>query len=91
MPSVQQDSEQESFQDSLTPFTVVVYDRPDLVSLLSITFSDIYSFIIERPKPYGGRATHFKGLDKSVQHFEAGEVQNIRMSQVGLIFYSSTP
>ena len=82
-PIVQQDSAEGSFQDSLPPFTAVIYDRPDPISLPSITFSDIYNFIIERPTPYGGTAKNFKGLDKSVKHFEAGDVQDIRVSQVG--------
>lgn len=71
-----------SFQDSLPPFNVVAYESPGYSSIPTITFSDIYSYMIERPTTYGGTASNFKGLDRSVKHFEAGDVQDIKVSKV---------
>ena len=55
-----QDFEEGSFQDSLPPVSVAVYDRSDLVLILSITLSDICNFIIEIPTPYGGRVNNLQ-------------------------------
>ncbi|XP_048772103.2 uncharacterized protein LOC125678037 [Ostrea edulis] len=38
--------------------------------------------MIERPTTYGGTASNFKGLDRSVKHFEAGDVQDIKVSKI---------
>ncbi|XP_062605831.1 uncharacterized protein LOC134267637 [Saccostrea cucullata] len=85
-PIVLQDSAGASLivpsQDSLPPFNAVIYESPDHSYIPTISFTDIYNFIIERPTPCGSTVKNFKGLDRSVKHFEAGDVQDIRVSQI---------
>lgn len=66
------------FQDSLPPFHAVTYDYLDQNYIPTLTFS----FIIERPTSQGIAVKNFKGLHKSIKHFEAGDVQDIRVSKV---------
>lgn len=70
------------FEESLPPFHAVTYDCLDQSHIPTLTFSDIYSFIIERPTSHGIAVKNFKGLNKSIKHFEAGDVQDIRVSEV---------
>uniref|UniRef100_A0A8W8MTH7 SWIM-type domain-containing protein n=1 Tax=Magallana gigas TaxID=29159 RepID=A0A8W8MTH7_MAGGI len=67
---------------SLPPFHAVTYDCLDQSHIPTLTFSDIYSFIIERPTSHGIAVKNFKGFNKSIKHFEAGDVQDIRVSEV---------
>ncbi|KAJ8320241.1 hypothetical protein KUTeg_001828 [Tegillarca granosa] len=40
-------------------------------------FSMIYEFIVARATASGGIVENFKGLDRAVKHFDAGDVQDI--------------
>lgn len=58
-------------KENLSPFNTVSYDRT--VPLLpKISFSMIYEFIVTRTTASGTCANNFKGLDRSVKHYDAG-------------------
>ena len=71
------------FKENLPPFNVPHYclfkefPNPPL-----ITFTDVYDFMVIRRRTGGQSAQNFKGLDKSVKHFDAGDIQEICMARV---------
>ena len=69
--------------ENLPPFTNVKYNKlTDGDRLPRITFSNIYDFMVQRERGDGGCVQNFKGLDKSVKHFDAGDIQNIELAKV---------
>lgn len=84
-PVVLQASENQAIipntKENLPPFNKVSYDRT--VPLLpNISFSMIYEFIVTRTTESGTCANNFKGLDRAVKHYDAGDVQDIAFKQV---------
>jgi len=77
-----------SFSDTNTsfpPFNKVVYKavlQPK--ELPNIGFSSIYNFLIARDISGGSTVQNYKGLDRAVNHFDAGDVRNIRVSYVSV-------
>nr|XP_022300882.1 uncharacterized protein LOC111109087 [Crassostrea virginica] len=71
------------FKENLPPFNVPHYcllkefPNPPL-----ITFTDVYDFMVIRRRTGGQSAQNFKGLDKSVKHFDAGDIQEICMARI---------
>ncbi|XP_062580356.1 uncharacterized protein LOC134242280 [Saccostrea cucullata] len=68
--------------ENLPPYNAVHYKIQDQSQIPTISFSDIYNFMILRPKSTGGSVNNFKGLDRAVKHFEAGHVQDISVSEI---------
>jgi hypothetical protein len=77
-----------SFSDTNTsfpPFNKVVYKavlQPK--ELPNISFSSIYNFLIARERSGGSTVQNYKGLDRAVNHFDAGDVRNIRVIHVSV-------
>lgn len=70
--------------ENLPPYNAVRYTDNFTGNIPTISFSDIYNFMILRPKSTGGSANNFKGLDRAVKHFEAGDIQEIGVAEVGI-------
>lgn len=70
--------------DALPPFDKCNYTSVPYSQLPSPTFLAIYNLIVARScasRPDRG-VQNLKGMDRAVRHFEAGDVQDIQISQV---------
>ena len=68
----------------LPPFDKCIYTVVPYPNLPCPSFLSIYNYMISRSRdscPERG-VQNFKGMDRAVHHFEAGDVQNIQVSQV---------
>ncbi|KAJ8305510.1 hypothetical protein KUTeg_016055, partial [Tegillarca granosa] len=68
-------------KENLPPFNKVSYYK-NVSRLPRISFSMIYEFIVARATASGGIVKNFKGLDRAVKHFDAGDVQGIVFAQI---------
>ncbi|XP_069125296.1 uncharacterized protein [Argopecten irradians] len=69
---------------TLPPFHRCAYHSMPYLELPSPSFEAIYTFMISRSRascPDRG-VQNFKGMDKAVRHFEAGDVQDIQVSKI---------
>lgn len=80
-----QTASRSSGNENLPPFLSVHY-LPLPPTFFETTpkpsFSNIYNFMILRSRDDGGSVQNFKGLDKSMKHFDAGDIQEICFSRV---------
>ncbi|XP_063435704.1 uncharacterized protein LOC134716625 [Mytilus trossulus] len=74
-----------SGKENLPPFLSVHYS-PLPPSFFDSTpkpsFATIYNFLILRSRDDGGNVKNFKGLDRSVKHFDAGDIHEICFSRI---------
>lgn len=63
----------------MQPLPDIASDCPDQNYIPTLTFSDIYRFIIEIPTSHGIAVKKFKGLDKSIKRYKTGNVEDIRV------------
>ncbi|XP_061190857.1 uncharacterized protein LOC133198978 [Saccostrea echinata] len=72
------------FKENLPPFNAVHYQSiSEDLKPPSISFSMVYEFMITRRRQEGDQCIqNFKGLDKSVKHFDAGDVQNMCIARI---------
>lgn len=68
----------------LPPFNKCNYTIVPYKELPSPSFVSIYNFMITRARASCADrgVQNFKGMDRAVRHFEAGDVQDIRIAQV---------
>ncbi|XP_069102284.1 uncharacterized protein [Argopecten irradians] len=69
-----------SREESLPPFNQVTYVKDAQYPV--VTFSDIYDFMVARRRDSGECVSNFKGLDRAVKHFSAGDVNVIGTAKV---------
>lgn len=66
------------FKENMPPFNAVHYEPiSNNNHLLKVSFTSVYEFMITRRRQGDQTIQNFKGLDKSVKHFDAGDVQDI--------------
>ena len=63
------------------PFQQASYSSATPTSLPKISFKQIYHHMIFRKTTDGRPVNNFKGLDRAVKHFEAGDVSQIMTAQ----------
>uniref|UniRef100_A0A8W8NR40 YqaJ viral recombinase domain-containing protein n=1 Tax=Magallana gigas TaxID=29159 RepID=A0A8W8NR40_MAGGI len=70
------------FKENLPPFNAV-HSEPisHNTQLSKVSFTSVYEFMITRRRHGDQSIQNFKGLDKSVKHFDAGDVQDICLAQ----------
>ena len=69
--------------NDLPPFNKILYAHVSVDELPSPSFVSIYIFMIERSRQSSeDRVQNFKGLDRAVRHFDAGDVQDIQLAKV---------
>ena len=68
--------------ENLPPFQQASYSAATPTSLPKISFQQIYHHMILRKTTDGRPINNFKGLDRAVKHFEAGDVSQITTAQV---------
>ena len=68
--------------ENLPPFQQASYSAATPTSLPKISFQQIYHHMIFRKTTDGRPINNFKGLDRAVKHFEAGDVSQITTAQV---------
>ncbi|KAJ8301035.1 hypothetical protein KUTeg_022554 [Tegillarca granosa] len=68
-------------KENLPPFNKVSYST-HAIKIPSVSFASIYHFMILRETESGRRVHNFRGLDRAVKHYDAGDVQNIEFAQV---------
>ncbi|XP_063405772.1 uncharacterized protein LOC134689734 [Mytilus trossulus] len=74
-----------SGKENLPPFLSVHYSPlpPTFFdSTPKPSFACIYNFMILRSRDDGGNVKNFKGLDRSVKHFDAGDIHEICFSRI---------
>ncbi|CAC5408675.1 unnamed protein product [Mytilus coruscus] len=74
-----------SGNENLPPFLSVHYSPLPPTFFESTpkpSFATIYSFIILRSRDDGGSVKNFKGLDRSVKHFDSGDIHEICFSRL---------
>lgn len=71
-----------SFKENLPPFNRVSY--VDIIEWPEITFSSIYNYMIRRERSTGAGegVNNFKGLDRAVKHYSAGDVKIRGFAQI---------
>lgn len=78
------------FKENMPPFNAVHYEPiSHNTQLPKVSFTSVYEFMITRRRQGDQSIQNFKGLDKSVKHFDAGDVQDICLAQVSLYFHTS--
>ncbi|KAK3085739.1 hypothetical protein FSP39_008016 [Pinctada imbricata] len=70
----------------LPPFHKVDYVSVPIQDLPKPSFSSSYNYTIVRSRENDTGVQNFKGLDRAVQHFDAGDIQDISLSQVSCDF-----
>ena len=61
------------------------YNTPLTSDIPCLSFSSIYDFMITKQREDGECGRHnFKGLDKSVAHYDAGDIQDVFVAKVCL-------
>ena len=70
-----------NIEENLPPFNKVSYLN-DAYSTPIINFSQIYDFMVSRKRDSGETVSNFKGLDRAVKHFSAGDVHIIGIAKV---------
>ncbi|CAG2188608.1 unnamed protein product [Mytilus edulis] len=68
--------------ENLPPFNRVTYTICDQTKFPIIKFAHIYDFMVTRPTYSGTTTQNFKGLDKAVKHYDAGDIQEVGMAQI---------
>ena len=87
-PVLRQDSVNEELlpTENLPPFNKVRYSSANVDELPCPSFLQIYNFMIVRKRgDHDGGDTsvsNFKGMDRAVRHFEAGDIQDVKLSRV---------
>ena len=51
----------------------------------ALSFSSLYEFMISRKRQGGQSVKNFKGLDKSLKHFDAGDIHELSIANVSKI------
>uniref|UniRef100_K1P6P1 Amidase n=1 Tax=Magallana gigas TaxID=29159 RepID=K1P6P1_MAGGI len=71
------------FKENMPPFNAVHYEPiSHNTQLPKVSFTSVYEFMITRRRQGDQSIQNFKGLDKSVKHFDAGDVQDICLAQI---------
>lgn len=68
--------------ENLPPVQSAAYSLVTPTSLPKISFQQIYHMMILRHTEEGKEVKNFKGLDRAVKHFEAGDISQIMTSHV---------
>ncbi|XP_069100988.1 uncharacterized protein [Argopecten irradians] len=73
---------------NLPPYADINYSVLSLTTHPDIQFNDIYQFMIERRRPAlreeqdERNVNSFRTMDRAVSHFQAGDVQDIKLAQI---------
>ncbi|XP_062579262.1 uncharacterized protein LOC134241208 [Saccostrea cucullata] len=73
------------FKENLPPFNKVSYQLigpSSHVKPPALSFSSLYEFMISRTRQGGQSVQNFKGLDKSLKHFDAGDIQELSIANI---------
>ncbi|XP_078339029.1 uncharacterized protein LOC111113595 [Crassostrea virginica] len=73
------------FKENLPPFNKASYQLlgpSNDVKPPALSFSSLYEFMISRTRQGGQSVQNFKGLDKSLKHFDAGDVQELSIAKI---------
>ena len=76
------------FKENLPPFNKASYQLlgpSNDVKPPALSFSSLYEFMISRTRQGGQSVQNFKGLDKSLKHFDAGDIQEFSIAKVSKI------
>lgn len=68
--------------ENLPPLQLASYSAIPPNSLPKISFQQIYHHMILRRTVDGKEVNNYKGLDRAVKHFEAGDISQIVAAQV---------
>ena len=68
-------------KEYLPPFNKVTYCK-DAFTFPNINFSQIYDFMVSRKRERGDAVNNFKGLDRAVKHYSAGDISIIGTAKV---------
>lgn len=77
------------FKENLPPFNKATYQLlgpSNNVHPPTLSFSSLYEFMISRTSQGGQSVQNFKGLDKSLKHFDAGDIQELSIANVSRTF-----
>lgn len=77
------------FKENLPPFNKATYQLlgpSNNVHPPTLSFSSLYEFMISRTRQGGQSVQNFKGLDKSLKHFDAGDIQELSIANVSRTF-----
>ncbi|XP_021372999.1 uncharacterized protein LOC110463011 [Mizuhopecten yessoensis] len=79
--------------ENLPPFNRVRYSVVSVTELPCPSFLAIYNFMVERSRKsvhdnveagdVGVSVKNFKGMDRAVRHFDAGDIQDMTISRIG--------
>uniref|UniRef100_A0A8W8LEU1 SWIM-type domain-containing protein n=1 Tax=Magallana gigas TaxID=29159 RepID=A0A8W8LEU1_MAGGI len=73
------------FKENLPPFNKATYQLlgpSNNVHPPTLSFSSLYEFMISRTRQGGQSVQNFKGLDKSLKHFDAGDIQELSIANI---------
>ena len=72
--------------ENLPPLHLASYSALSSDATPTLSFKEIYRHMVLRLTKEGERINNYKGLDKAVKHFEAGDLSQIMTAQVTISF-----